>query len=97
MWSLVVLVLEKSARAAMQFKGNKEFADLLWHLAADEKVHYHFMCKAAELVKGADYQVSEITGSDIVKNSGGKVKRISLEKGLKKTIDWYRKNDQKKY
>ena len=42
-------------RAAMQFKGNKEFADLLWHLAADEKVHYHFMCKAAELVKGADY------------------------------------------
>lgn len=34
------------------------------------------------LVKGADYQVSEIAGSDVVKKSGGKVKRITLEKGL---------------
>lgn len=34
------------------------------------------------LVKGADYQVSEIAGSDIVKKNGGKVKRIKLEKGL---------------
>ncbi len=34
------------------------------------------------LVKGADYQVSEIAGADIVKKGGGKVKRISLEKGL---------------
>jgi CheY-like chemotaxis protein len=42
-------------RAAMQLKDDKEFADFLWHLAADEKVHYNFMCKAAELVKGTDY------------------------------------------
>ncbi|HKZ46193.1 MAG TPA: hypothetical protein VJ202_02280 [Thermodesulfobacteriota bacterium] len=42
-------------RAAMQLNDDKEFADLLWHLAKDEKVHYDFMCKAAELVKGADY------------------------------------------
>lgn len=34
------------------------------------------------LVKGADYRISEIAGSDIVKKSGGKVKRIILEKGL---------------
>ena len=42
-------------RAAMQLKDDKEFADLLWHLAADEKAHYNFMCKADELVKEVDY------------------------------------------
>lgn len=42
-------------RAAMQLKDDREFADLLWHMAKDEKVHYDFMCKASELVKGADY------------------------------------------
>ncbi|MDD5771912.1 MAG: D-glycero-beta-D-manno-heptose 1-phosphate adenylyltransferase [bacterium] len=34
------------------------------------------------LVKGADYEVSEIAGSDIVIKGGGKVRRIRLEKGL---------------
>ncbi|MBI3398186.1 MAG: hypothetical protein HY026_03005 [Deltaproteobacteria bacterium] len=38
-------------RAAMQLKNDKKFADFLWHLAEDEKAHYEFMCKAAELIK----------------------------------------------
>ncbi|MBI5048239.1 MAG: hypothetical protein HZB54_04770 [Deltaproteobacteria bacterium] len=39
-------------RAAMQLKDDKEFADFFWRLAEDEKVHYNFMCKAAELIRG---------------------------------------------
>lgn len=42
-------------RAAMQFKHDKECADCLWRLAADEKMHYEFMCKAAELIEGMNY------------------------------------------
>lgn len=34
------------------------------------------------LVKGADYEISEIAGADIVKANGGKVVRVRLEKGF---------------
>lgn len=34
------------------------------------------------LVKGADYEISEIAGADIVKANGGKVVRVHLEKGF---------------
>lgn len=37
------------------------------------------------LVKGADYQLSEIVGADFVKSYGGKVKRIKLAKGRSTT------------
>ncbi len=37
------------------------------------------------LVKGADYQVSEIVGADFVKSYGGQVKRITLAKGRSTT------------
>lgn len=33
------------------------------------------------LVKGADYKISEIVGSDFVRSYGGKVKRVKLTKG----------------
>lgn len=34
------------------------------------------------LVKGADYSIDEILGRDIVEKEGGKVVRVTLEKGL---------------
>ncbi|MEW6088989.1 MAG: D-glycero-beta-D-manno-heptose 1-phosphate adenylyltransferase [bacterium] len=40
------------------------------------------LLKPDVLVKGADYRISEIAGADIVKNGGGKIARIKLEKGL---------------
>jgi len=33
------------------------------------------------LVKGADYKISDIVGSDFVRSYGGKVKRVKLTKG----------------
>ena len=33
------------------------------------------------LVKGADYKISEIVGSDFVRSYGGKVRRVKLTKG----------------
>lgn len=42
-------------RAAMQFKDNKECAECLWRLAADEREHYDFMRRAAELIEGMNY------------------------------------------
>ena len=33
------------------------------------------------LVKGADYKISDIVGSDFVRSCGGKVKRVKLTKG----------------
>lgn len=42
-------------RAAMQLKDDKECAACLWRLSADEKKHYDFMCRAAELVESLDY------------------------------------------
>jgi rubrerythrin len=47
-------------RAAMQLKDDREYADLLWRLAKDEKVHYEFMCKAAELVNSDLHPPPEI-------------------------------------
>lgn len=34
------------------------------------------------LVKGADYEVSEIAGADVVKKNGGRVVRVRLEEGF---------------
>ena len=39
------------------------------------------MVKPDVLVKGADWQLSEIAGADFVKSYGGKVKRVKLSKG----------------
>ena len=56
--------------AAMQLKDDKEFAGLLWHLAADEKVHYTFMCEAAELVKGTDYPSVVSLNNEVMQKVG---------------------------
>ncbi|MFH1287789.1 MAG: D-glycero-beta-D-manno-heptose 1-phosphate adenylyltransferase [bacterium] len=49
-----------------------------------EKTPYNLIkfLKPNILVKGADYRVSEIVGADVVKENGGKIVRVRLEKGL---------------